>query len=100
MTAQRTPEPLRMPAVIAWLFFAPGAALIIASIIRLQVDGLTVLGAVFLVIWAWLIGVFTAGFWDARAPRPVSPYLGREPQKWDELTWGSSDAATRAEQAE
>lgn len=90
---------LRMPAAFAWfVFFVPGAVLVIASIVRMQIDGVTLIGAVLLVIWAWLIRAFTREFWAARPPvdpaegrgacdpthslpsavhQPVSPYLSR-----------------------
>lgn len=57
---------LRAPASFAWfLFFVPGTVLVIASIVRVQIDGTTLIGAVLLVIWAWLIGAFTREFWVA-----------------------------------
>lgn len=88
---------LRMPAAVVWgIFFAPGVVFIVASIVRLQVDGITVLGAVFLILWAWLIGVFTREFWVSDpagggglesdpnpfvlplAVRPVSPFFDQD----------------------
>lgn len=78
-----TPIDFRIPAIFAWgLFFAPGVLLVIISIVRLQADGLTVVGAVLLVIWAWLLGVFTADFWstpiDATHPDALGSLDERE----------------------
>lgn len=74
-----------MPAAFAWfVFFIPGAVLVIASIVRLQIDGITLIGAALLVIWAWLIGAFTREFWGA----DVSP---QHPD-----AFGSPDIAERA----
>lgn len=65
-----------MPAAFAWfVFFVPGAVLVIASIERLQIDGATVIGAALLVIWAYLLGAFTREFWAARPS--VDPAEGR-----------------------
>lgn len=58
---------LRVPAAFAWfLFFVPGAVLVVASIVRMQIDGSTLIGAALLILWAWLIGAFTREFWAAR----------------------------------
>lgn len=81
---------LRAPASFAWfLFFVPGAVLVIASIVRLQIDGTTLIGAVLLVIWAWLIGAFTREFWVA----DVSP---QHPDALDSLDIAERAAWERA----
>lgn len=54
---------LRMPAIIAWLFFLPGVIFITVDIVRLNITGVFALGVVFLLLWAYLIGVFTKSFW-------------------------------------
>ncbi len=61
---------IRMPAAIAWLFFAPGVVFVLVDIVLppWQPTGLSVIGVVFLLLWAYLIGVFTAEFWN-RAPK-------------------------------
>jgi len=52
-----------MRSLLAWLAFTAGCIFIVASIVRLHIDGLTVLGAGLLVFWAWGIGVFRSEFW-------------------------------------
>ena len=61
---------LRIPAAIVWgFFFLPGVIFILTAIIRLHIDGLFILGVVFLLLWAWLIGVFTRNFWNPKETR-------------------------------
>jgi hypothetical protein len=80
-----------MPAIFAWMFFAPGVVFIVASIVRLHIDGVTVIGAGFLVLWFWLIGGFTRDFWIAQSAQPV------EAEKWETVDWAlGSTAADRA----
>lgn len=63
MTGQDPTKGIVMPRYFAWFFFVPGAVFIAFDVFRLQITGLFLLGVVFLVVWAWLIGVFTREFW-------------------------------------
>ena len=54
---------IRMPAIIAWIFFVPGLLFIVVDITDWNLSGLAVLGVVFLALWFWLIGGFTRAFW-------------------------------------
>ena len=54
---------MTVPPMFAWMFLTPGLVFLIASIIRLQIDGLTVLGVVFLTAGLAIAGVFTREFW-------------------------------------
>ena len=56
-------DDLRVPPMFAWMFLTPGLVFLTASIIRLQIDGLTVLGVVFLTAGLAIAGVFTREFW-------------------------------------
>lgn len=54
---------MMVPPMFAWMFLAPGLVFLTASIIRLQIDGLTVIGVVFLTAGSAIAGVFTREFW-------------------------------------
>lgn len=62
---------LRMPAIVAWVFFAPGVLFVTVDIVRLDITGLFLLGSVFLALWFWLIGGFTRDFWIQPTPTPT-----------------------------
>lgn len=49
--------------MIARVFLTIGLILLLADFTRLQTTGVALLGVVFLLLWAWLIGAFTRAFW-------------------------------------
>jgi hypothetical protein len=54
---------VQIPTAIAWLFFVPGIVLILVDLLALKITGVFLLGVVFLILWAYLYGVFTKAFW-------------------------------------
>jgi len=59
-----------MRALIAWIAFVAGVLFVATDIIRLEITGLFILGAVLLAVWLWLIGGFRKEFWDGPDPDP------------------------------
>jgi hypothetical protein len=54
---------VNIPIAIAWLFFAPGIVLVLVDLLALKITGVFLLGVVYLILWAYLYGVFTKAFW-------------------------------------
>lgn len=46
-----------------WVFGLAGFALLLTSVVRVRVDGLTVLAVIFLAVWLLLLGVTRREFW-------------------------------------
>lgn len=64
------------------LLGAPGLVLLIISIFRLRIDGLTILAVVLLVVWLWSAGVFARRFW---ADPEVDEQCARIDREWTSL---------------
>lgn len=51
--------------VAAWVAFVLGVLLLLIDVLALRITGVAVAGVVSLLVWAFLVGVFTRDFWFA-----------------------------------
>ena len=54
---------MNVPPIFAWLTFTAGCVFVTVDVVRLNITGLALAGAVMLVLWLWGIGGFRRDFW-------------------------------------